>query len=212
MHKSILRAIQTEILTLATESWIKKYLVAGWLDKSLSWLPFMNSRIATLELALQTMLNPLVKEIFVDVALGSVWKNRTPRQIIRTGIDGSIPISTQIHSGISKIFTITPSDSNGTKSSIRNSGNSTAPPAEDLRSPGIGNKRQLASPNLRVSDKLDTFIVGKFSNNLVVQPIFAEVYSNKLSNRYNWDLYSHVGMHLVTYPVNPMTPHLVHLR
>ena len=47
----------------------------------------------------QTLLTPVVKEIFADATSGNTWNNRTPRRISRTSIDGYTPISTPIHSG-----------------------------------------------------------------------------------------------------------------
>ena len=131
-----------------------------------------------------------------------MWTNRTLRQISRTGFDGYIPISTQIHSGISETFTPASSDSTGTRISIGTSCTSAAPPAEVIWSPGIGNKRQPATPNIRYLDKLDTSIDVKFINNLFVPPIFTNVVSEKLYNSSIWDLYVHIGMHLATDPVN----------
>ena len=170
-----------------------------------------NLIIAAIELAPYTLLTPALQEIFADAALGNTWKNRTLRRIIRTGVDGSIPIFNQIHSVLSKSFTPYYSDSNGTSISIGTYGTSTAPPAEAIWSPGIGNKRQSATPNFRYSDKLDTSIDGKFTSNLVAPPIFTDVVSDKLSISSSRDLYACVGMHLAIDPVNSVTPQFVDL-
>ena len=76
------------------------------------------SSIAAIELAPQTLLMPEVHEIFADVTLGNAWINRTLQRISRTGVDGSTPFSTQIHSGISKTSNLESSDSTGTKINI----------------------------------------------------------------------------------------------
>ena len=153
-----------------------------------------------------------MQEIFTDAVSGNAWTSRTPWKISRTGIGGSTPISTQIHSLIRKVSTPDSSDSTGTSIPIGISGTSTTPPAEDIRRPGIGNKWQSTSPNIRNSDKFDAAIDVKFTNDLVVPPIFAEVFSYKLSNRSIRYLYACVGMHLATYTVNPVTPQFVDHR
>ena len=136
-------------------------------------------------------------------------ENRIRRRISRTGVDVSTPISTQIHSGISETSTPDSSDITGTRISIVISSTSTAPPDEDFRSPGIGNKRKSASPNIRKSDKLDASIDGKFTNISVAPPIFTELFRDKLSNSSRRDIYARVGVHLKTCPVNPVTPKFV---
>ena len=58
-------------------------------------VPTMNlridKRIAPLVVAPQTLLIPATKEVVVDAALGGAWINSTPRQVSRTGVDGSTP-------------------------------------------------------------------------------------------------------------------------
>ena len=78
--------------------------------------------------------------------------------------------------------------------------------------PGIGNKRQSATQNLKNFDKLDTFIDRNFTNILVAPSILAEVLSEKISNSSSQDLYARVVMHLATYTINTVTPQLVNLR
>ena len=88
--------------------------------------PPTNPRVSAIELVPQTLLTPEVQEIFTDAEVGSAWTNRTPRRISRTRVDGSIPISTLIHSGIRKTSTPYSSDSTGTRIYIGTSGTSTA--------------------------------------------------------------------------------------
>ena len=133
----------------------------------------------------------------------------TLRKISRTGVDRSIPISTQIHSTISKTYNPDSSDITGSRISILTSGTRTAPPAEYLISTGIGNIRQSATPNPRDSDKLDTSVDRYLTNNLIAQPIFTDVLSKKPSNGSSWDLYALTGMHLTTHPINYVTPQFV---
>ena len=64
-------------------------------------------------------MNPAANEIFADMISVNTWTNRTPRQISRTGVDGSIPISTPIYNGMSK--SPNPASSNSNK--IRGTGN-----------------------------------------------------------------------------------------
>ena len=152
-----------------------------------------------------------MQEILTDAASGNAWTNRTLRQISRTGVDVSIPIYTPIHSVIGESSTPASSDSTGTRISIGNNGTSTAPHVEEIWNPGIGNKRQSATPNLRNSDKLDTSIDGNFTNNFVMPPIFTDLFSNKLSNISIQDLYACIGMHLAEDPINFVTPQFVDL-
>ena len=127
-------------------------------------------------------------------------------QIIRTGVGGFTPISTQIYRGISETSTPDSSDSNGTRIPIGTCGTSTDPPDGDLWIPGIGNIRQSATPNLINSGKLDAAIDGKFTNNPDAPPIFTELFSDKLSNSSFQDIYARVWMHLATDPISPVTP------
>ena len=108
--------------------------------------PPTNPRIDVIELAPQTLMTPLVQEIFADAAFGNAWTNRTPREISRTAVGRSTQISTQIHSGFSKTSNPNSNESTRTSISVGTSGTSTASPAEDLKSPGIENKQQSASP------------------------------------------------------------------
>ena len=142
----------------------------------------MDPRIFAIELVPQTLLMPAVKESFADALSGNTRTNRNSWQVSWTGVNVSIPISTQIHSGISKNYIPVSSDSTGTRVSIGTSGTSTAPPAEYIWCLWVGNKRQSNNPNLRYSYKLDTSIDGNFTNNLVAPRIFTEVVSENSPN------------------------------
>ena len=132
-----------------------------------------------------------------------------PRQIIRTGVDGSTPISTQINRRIRETSTPSFSDITGTRITIGVSGTSTDTPAGDLWIPGIGNKWQSSTPNLRYSNKLDASIDRKFTNNPVAPPIFTEVFIEKISNSPRQDIYECIWMQLATDTISPVTPQLV---
>ena len=168
--------------------------------------PMTNQRIGAIKMAPQTLLMSAVQKIFLETASGNIWESRIPRRISRTDIDGSTPIYTPIHSGISKNSTLYPRESTGTMIPIGISGTSTAPLACDLWIPEIWNKRQPASPNLRNSDKLDAAVDGNFTNNPVSPPIFTEVFCDKVSDSYIWNIYARCGMHLATDTANPVTP------
>ena len=120
-----------------------------------SGLPLpMNPKI---RLTPRTLLTPGVKEILVDATSGNVWTNRNPRRIIRTGIGGSIPISTTIHSLMSKYLTPYYSDSTGTRGTLtRIPIGNTVPPCGINVSPNIDDIRKSATSDLRNSNKLDT--------------------------------------------------------
>ena len=113
----------------------------------------------TIILMPHTILMHAVKEIFAGATLGNTWTNRTLRKIRRTGIDGSIPISTPIHGGMNKYPTPASSDSTGT----RGTGNiipirTTDSPCGVNMSPKIDSIQQSANPDLIKSNKLDTSI------------------------------------------------------
>ena len=146
---------------------------------------------------------PAVQEIFVDTDLGNTWKNRTPQQISRTGVDRSILIYTPIQHGMRK------SDNPYANDSIRTRGTGTRipvrtsdPPYGFNVSPDIDNIWQYPTPDLRKSKKIDTSIDGKFTQNMVSPPIFTEVLCDKLSDSSCRDIYTHCRMNLTADPVN----------
>ena len=149
---------------------------------------------------------PMVQEIFAEAVSGNTWKSSTPRITIRTDIDGSTPIYSQIHSGISKTSTPDSSDITGTNITIDISGTSTDLPDRDLRNPRFGNKRNSTTMLIRESNKLDATVDGEFTKNPVVPHISL---SDKLSVSFIQDLYAHCGMHFTTDHVNPVTPKFV---
>ena len=115
----------------------------------------------TIRLAQQKILTPVVKYIFSDATSGNVWTNRTLRKINRTGIYGSIPVSTPIHSGMSKYSTPASSDSTETKGTrTRIPIGTTAPTCGLNVKHKIDNIRQYTTPYLGKSNKLDTSIDG----------------------------------------------------
>ena len=160
----------------------------------------------------QTLLTPVVKEIFADATSGNTWNNRTPRRISRTSIDGYTPISTPIHSGIRNSSTPASIESTGTRvTGTRIPIGTTAPPCGLNLSPNIYDIRKSATPYLRKSNKLDTSIDGHFTNNLVAPPIFTEVLCEKLSESSNRDIYTLYWLNLLADPVNIPAPQFVDL-
>ena len=152
-----------------------------------------------------------MQEIFADATSGNAWTNRTLCRIRRTRINGSIPFSAPIHSVMRKYSTRASSDSSETRVPIGTGRTSTAPPAEAIRSPDIGDKRQSDTPILRDSNKLDTYLDGKLTSNLAEPPILSDVVSEKLLNSYRRDLYDRAGMHLAADLVNILAPQFVDL-
>ena len=143
---------------------------------------------------------------------GNAWTNRNPQQISRTGVDKSIPISTPIHSGKSKSSSPDSSGVTGTKGNrTRNPIVNTDPPCGLNVIPKNDNIRQSTTPDLRKSNKLDTSIYGKFTNNLVVLPIFTEVICDKLSYSLSQDLYTCCRMNLTACPINILAQKFVYL-
>ena len=119
---------------------------------------------------------PMVQEIFADAVSGNTWKSSTPRITIRTDIDGSTPIYSQIYSGIRKTSTPYSSDITGTNITIDISGTSPDLPDRDLRNPRFGNKRNSTTMLIRESNKLDATVDGEFTKNPVV-PHISLIYS-----------------------------------
>ena len=107
----------------------------------------------TLRLMPQNLLTPTVKEIFMNATSGNAWTNRTPRRISRTGVDGSIPISTPIHIGMSKYPIPDSSDSTGTRGTgTRITIGTNDTPFGLNVSPSIENIRKFTTPDLRKSN------------------------------------------------------------
>ena len=111
--------------------------------------------------------------------------NRTPQQVISTGVDGTTPYLRVI------------------------CGTSASYPFGGLWIPGIVNKLQSDSPNFWKSDEFDGAVDGNFSNNLIAPPVITQVFSDKLSNSSIRYIYARCGMHLTTGPVNPVTSQFV---
>ena len=159
-----------------------------------------------IELAPQTLIMTSVQEIFLDTYLGNTWTNRTPQQISRTGISRSIPIYTPIQRGMIKSDAPYFSDNirtrgTGTRIPIR----TTDPPYGFNASPDIDDIWQYPTPDLRKSKKIDTSIDGRFTQNLVSQPIFTEVLCDKLSDSSCRDIYTRCRMNLTADPGNVPT-------
>ena len=154
---------------------------------------------------------PAVQEIFVDATLCNTWTNRTPQKIMRTGVAGSIPIYTTIHSEIIKTYTPASSDRTGTRIFIGTSGTSTEPPAEGIWIPGVGNKRQSPNPDHRDYNKLDISNDGKLTNKFVAPPILTDVVSDNISDSPILDINVCVGMHLAADSVNSVILEFVDL-
>ena len=61
--------------------------------------PGIDQGIVTIILDPQTLLAPATKEVVTDAALGVAWINRTPQQVIRTGVNIITPGN--IHNDVS---------------------------------------------------------------------------------------------------------------
>ena len=182
-------------------------LFSFWTIGEVSVLPPpTNLSIATIILAPPTLLMIPVKEIYVGVTSGNAWTTRTSQKISTTGVGGSIPISTPIHSGTSKYATPASIDSTGTSITIGTSDNTTAPPCGLNASPKIGNIHQFATPDLRNSNKLNSGIDENFPYTLGAPPIITEVLCDKLSDSTSWDIYTRCCINLTADPVNIPAP------
>ena len=66
--------------------------------------------------------------------------------------------------------------------------------------------RLALRPDLINSNKLETYIDGQFTNNLVETPIFTEVLCDKLSDSSVQDIYMSFRMNLAEDPINIQAP------
>ena len=138
------------------------------------FIPMMNPRIdpriVPIVAVPQTLLMPKKKEFVADAACGNAWVNRNPRQVSRTGVDGSTPcdvlndVSVE-HSTYPFLIGIV----------------ATSPPCGLIGSLQVTKKRQSTSPGLgRNTQKLDAVVVGNFPNDLDYASIFSKVIGYKL--------------------------------
>ena len=111
----------------------------------------------------QTLLAPTTKEVVVDAASGGAWVNRTLRQVIKTGVNGST--SGDIHNSISVIELSWP---------VLNGIVVTYPPCGLNVSQEVGNKWKSTSPGLVGQyQKLDAIVDGNFPNDIDLTSISA---------------------------------------
>ena len=144
----------------------------------------------------QTLMTHAVKKIFLDVTSGNAWNSRTPRQVIRMGINVTTPGNIGHACGISET---------SSPDMIWIIG-ATAPPCGHNVIQEIRDILQSTSPYFIKSNKLDTSINRQFANNLVAPPIFFEVIGDKLSDSSIRDLYTRCRMNLAEDPVNIPAP------
>ena len=57
----------------------------------LTMIPMIDQSIPPIAMTPQTLLTPATKEVVAETASGRAWVNRTPQQVIQTGVDGSTP-------------------------------------------------------------------------------------------------------------------------
>ena len=157
----------------------KKYWVTG---PSLSSTPKTNpkiyNRIALIGGDSKTLLTSTTEEVVADAALGSVWVKRTPRQVIRTGVDGSTPGN--IINDVS--FENSPSP-------VLIGIVDTYPPCGLSGRLQVAKKWQSTSPGLGGNTKkLEAFVDGKLPNDLDSASILSKVTRHKLSESSRNDL------------------------
>ena len=163
--------------------------------------PRIDQIIAPVLVAPHTLLTSEMKEFVADAASGGVWVNRTPRQVIRMGVDGSTPgnirnaVSVE-HSSSPFIIGIV----------------ATFPPFGIRVSLQVANKRKSTSPGLGGNtQKLDAVIVGKFPNDLDYASIFVKVIGHKLSGGSRDDLYLRCMMNFASGVVQTKAPHFIYM-
>ena len=112
-----------------------------------------DQRIAPMLVAPKMLLTPAMKTAIVDAALVSAWVNRTPRLVIRMGVDGRTP------GNIGHAVSIKHAPSPDLIGIF-----GTYPPCGLNRILHVANKRQSSSLALvRNTQKLDAVVDGKIS-------------------------------------------------
>ena len=144
---------------------------------------------------------PAVKKIFADATSGNLWTNRTPQKLSRMGVNGTTPGIIGHACGISETSSLDLIGIIG----------ATASPYGLNKIQKIWNIWKSIFLDLRHSNKLDTSINQKFTNNMVAPPVFDEVLGDKLSNSSVRDLYMRCIINLVADSVNLPAPQFVDL-
>ena len=146
---------------------------------TLTMNPVIDLEIALVVLVPQTLLTPATKEVVADVVSGGAWKNRTPRQVSRNGVDGSTP--GYIRDDVSIIEHTYPF-------LIEVTG--TFPPCGLNMNQQVANKRQSTFPGLvGKTQTLDAIVDRKLPTDLDSASIFSKVIGHKLSHSSRGDLY-----------------------
>ena len=147
----------------------------------------------------QTLLTPDTKEVVADAACGGAWVNRTPRRVIRTGVDGSTPgdvcndVSIKHATSPVLIVIVATSSPYGLSMSLQ-----------------VAKKRQPMSPGLDSNtQKMDAVVDEKLPDNLDSASIFSKAISHKISNGSRRDLYSGCRMNSVNDPVQTQAPNFM---
>ena len=129
-------------------------------------------------------------------ASGDAWTSRTPRRVSRTGVNGIPP--GRIENCIGVVETSSPD-------LIVIIG--TATPCGLNLSQDVGDIQQSTFPGLvRQSQKLDTVVDGKFSDNHGETSIFSMVLCDKFPDSSSQDIYMRCRMNLTADPVQTQTP------
>ena len=122
---------------------------------------------------------------------GGAWVNRTPRQVRRTGVDGSTP------GGICNSVIVVEIPSPFLIGIV-----ATSPPCDLDASQQVANKRQSTSPVLSGNtQKLDAIVDGNLPDDINSASILRKVIDQKLSDGSSGDLYTHCKINFVADPV-----------
>ena len=161
--------------------------------------PSIYHRILPIAVAPKALLATYTKEVVTHTAFGGVWVNRTPRQVIRTDVDGITPgdvcsavIVKHAHSTVLIVIV------------------STSSPFGLIGILYVANKRQSTSPVLGGNtQKLDAFIDGNLPDDLNSASIFSKVIGHKRSNGSSSDLYSRFRINFENDLVQTQAPHFI---
>ena len=178
-------------------------LLSNWnlLIVTLTMNPRIDPKIVPIVTAPQTLLTSKTNKVVVDVACDDEWFNRTPWQVIRTGVDGST--TGEVCNDVSI---------ESAPSTLLVGIVSTSPTCGLSRSLQVDKKRKYMSPGLgRNTQKLDAVIDGKFLDDLDSASILSKVICHKLSDSISGDLYLRCRTNFTNYPVQTQAPNFMDL-
>ena len=163
--------------------------------------PRIHNSIAPIVGTSQTLLTHLTKEVVAEAVCGGAWADRTPRQVIWTGVNGRTP---------GEVFNAVSVENS--PSSVIIISLTTSPTFVISGNLNVSKKRQSASQGLGGNTKkLDTVVDVKLPNDLDYVPIFRKVIGQKLSDGSSDDLHLRCRINLSNDPIQTQAPHFIYM-